>query len=672
MQVVLSTSRLPLETFAARLGADGPQPLDGVLSGQLVFETHSPHHDSVQLSWSLADFSAAVPVAGDRISLVWPEARFDARLELHPGRLRVERAELQLAKTRTALSGVLERPLRLSSRARFETDVSGMGLDEVRSLVRSLPGEDARTLDALLKRVSSGRVDRVGGSGSARLLQWQRLGLGELESLPEGFLLDAELSDVAVESGGRARLDRLGARVEWSGDRLWLRRATARWDEQPLPPLQVDIQGVSNLFRAPESERTLLARASSLPGLPTLWRLLSGPPGPEDAAPAEARRPPPVRLRIDALEHPALRWPVRAARLRIEPTEQGLQALISEARWAGAPVTGEAVWVAAPEPLLSVNLRVEPPDVPAATTGAPTGPGTTPVPVAGESSVWASGRFELDALAAEGVPLRSMAGDFSLRQDRLLVSQLRADLDPTGKLVGDAEIGLASSDALPVAINFSLVAGDVGRLGRWAGLPEGFATGRLQLSGALDGSLSPARRPLADLRGELGLDARDGAVRRELPLLLALVQASEDVDSASAGDALRYDFVKAEIELDRGRFSSQDFRLEGPLRVYASGFVDVGREPQTVEAVVGVFLFRAANQLLESLQVRAFLPGSDKGLVGAYFRVGGDLGSPQVKSLPARSIAEGLPDVMTAPFRMMQLLLKSESKKPSETGANPP
>ena len=62
--------------------------------------------------------------------------------------------------------------------------------------------------------------------------------------------------------------------------------------------------------------------------------------------------------------------------------------------------------------------------------------------------------------------------------------------------------------------------------------------------------------------------------------------------------------------------------------VHRAGHLDPLRTEPDNELIVAIFLFRQANALLEGLPVvRMLLPGSQKGLIGAYFEVTGEFSS---------------------------------------------
>jgi hypothetical protein len=96
--------------------------------------------------------------------------------------------------------------------------------------------------------------------------------------------------------------------------------------------------------------------------------------------------------------------------------------------------------------------------------------------------------------------------------------------------------------------------------------------------------------------------------------------------------------------------------LEGPMRVFASGELDLSQSPGQVDAVVGVFLFRQADRVLGNLPLVKNLI-SDKGMVGAYFELTGPLEDPKAKALPGKTLSESMPSVIKAPFKVLQFLL---------------
>ncbi len=256
----------------------------------------------------------------------------------------------------------------------------------------------------------------------------------------------------------------------------------------------------------------------------------------------------------------------------------------------------------------------------------------------------------------------------------LFLSHFRANLEPRGTLDGNIELNLSRRNSVPVALTFSLENADMSRVGELFGIRPGDITGTLDISGSLEGSLQPEQSLLTDLAGKAEVNARQGALgRQEIPVLLALAQASEGYNNYADEAAIPYESMTADMNLKDHRVQTRNFELEGPLRIYASGSLDVVTPPYDLIGVAGLFLFRGAGQLFESIPlVKVILPGSERGLVGTYYQVDGDLSRPQVRSLPGRSFAEGLPDLLEAPYQILRAIVSGGQIDEGQTSPQPP
>ena len=660
MRLVVTAGGLPLAYVEPYLGTGGAR-LDGDISGEIAYETRAVAHGSLSLQCIVEGLETTVDVRNGHFEIARPLVQLDSLVEVHPGRIRLARGHLDADGIELDLEGAIERPLSPHARARFEVGVGGLDLEEVREIVRSLPDEDSVTLETVLARLDGGRIDRIGGSGSARLDEWGPLLVGSADRLPRGFVVGAELSGMRTRAGDAGWLSDVGGRIELSGDRLRLEGVSGFWNDEPLPRLALSIHGVSHLFRGSDAERALRAEAGPLPGIGPLWEITRrGPEQPSAPAPR-------VSLRLERLEHPVLRWPITNALIAMEGTDRGVQLAFEEGRWAGAPFDGEAVWIAGPDESLSVDLRIRRGENEAAAEAAEASTAKT------EALPWAEGEFEIGQVTYGPLPFTGMQGRFRIVDSGLQLARLRADLAPTGKLLGEIDLDLGSGQEVGTAFEFTLASADVASLGEAIGWPPGFATGSLSMAGSAKGPLRPQTPLLTSLTGQVRLDARDGEVRRdELPLVLALAQASQGYNEYAARNAIVYEFVRADLLVSGGNVSTQNFELEGPLRVYASGTLDAARPPHHMVGVVGLFLFRGAGQIMETLPlVKAFLPGSEKGLVGAYFQVTGPFETPHVEALTGRSVAEDLPDVLAAPYQLLRTILSGGRPDEGRTTPTP-
>jgi hypothetical protein len=651
LRLALAASGLELEALEPYLmQRKKPISLRGEASGVVVFETGEPGHGVLELDWSLADVATQLTLRRGQLDFDSPLSRLQARLEIHPHQLRLARAELGGSQLTLQITGVAERPLSDASMASVSTNLLGAGLDEVRRIATALPEKSRESLTRLLERIESGRIAHLGGNGSARLSDWRQLVAGKLAALPEGFVLAAELADLDVAMGDGDGLSDFGAAVEWSGDRIEVRDGHGVWNGKELPALNVSVDGVSNLVADPDEEWATKPTTGSLAGLSTLRNLLRG--NREQAKPPAVLH---VQLAIDALHHPALGRRLTRALATIEPIEHGLQVSVTEGSLGGALIRGKAVYVTEPERTFDLLLETRP---------APQEADTEVAPVSLGEGSWAAGRFEVTPTESGQDLFSAMLGHFELSGSTLRLSKVRADLSPSGALRAAGSLDLDQPGEIPIEVTLHLAEADITALSETLGWPQLLVSGRLSLQARVSGPLHEEVSPLSDLTGDVSATARDGTIRKELPVVVAMARATEAFNRFASRDSLQFETIQTTLSLDRGRISTDDFRMESPLRVLASGWVDLGRPSQEIEAVVGVFLFRQANQVLGNLPVVSILiPGSDRGLVGAYFELSGQWNDPLVTSLPMKSLAEGLPDVLKTPLKMIQSMLTPGKRK---------
>jgi hypothetical protein len=201
-------------------------------------------------------------------------------------------------------------------------------------------------------------------------------------------------------------------------------------------------------------------------------------------------------------------------------------------------------------------------------------------------------------------------------------------------------------------------------LGVALGLPEGFITGKIDIDADIEGSLSRGQNLFAGLHGTIHGEADDGEIRQNVPLAVAMATATDGFNPFSKHDRLMYETIVTDIVLDRGRLTAEKIELEGPVRIYASGTLDFAEPPQEIDAVVGVFLFQRVRELLGKVPLlNLVLPGSNEGLVGAYFRVHGPWDEPEVETMALKSLAEEIPDIITKPFEILHSLWKGSGKE---------
>lgn len=653
-----------LSPYATQINEDAH--LRGILSGVVAFDTSAPGQGRLEIDWIAHALDSVLPLGDGKVLPVATErGTLETQIEVHPGRLRLSSARVAGSKLELKLSGAVERPLRESAPMRITAELQGVDLDDGRRFVAALPEEDRETLTQLLERIEAGRLQAIGGTGSAQISQWRRLLSGELTQLPPGFVLRAELDEVVLATGDRDRLYDVGGHIEWSADRFELRDGRGRWNDTRLPKLGIVVEGASNLFEGGAKARELRAEASPLPGLRTLLDVLFSRDPQTDPAEEDAgllADLPPIALRLARLDHRLLRWPIDHAHIDLLPSENGAQLNLT-ARWAEAPVRAEIVWQSHPESEFDMHVSV-------GEAGGEIEPERIVVPESGESGAelddaWAVGYFEIGASKQGRFPFEAIGGVFIARGSQLSLDDVRISLPEAGHIEGHARTELGRENVAGIELQFAIVDAPVPSLAQAIGLPREIATGTVSASGAIAGDLRAGKPLLSALRGSVDFEARDGDLQMRIPLVVAVAQATEGFNPLAEREEVHYELASARLELENSRIFTERFSLEGPMRVFANGEIDLSGSHGTIDAVVGVFLFRQAASTFGAIPILGALI-SDKGLLGAYFSVKGELEDPKVKALPLTSLAEAVPDVIKAPVKMLGFVLKGPKKHAEE------
>ncbi|MED5263001.1 MAG: AsmA-like C-terminal region-containing protein [Myxococcota bacterium] len=656
IEVVASLSNFPLAPFVQLVSdPDAGTEAAGSVDVEFSYRTSSPGSGTLDIEAVARDLAVSVPLRAEPLEIESPELRLESRLRLDPRHLELFETSISgLAhQGKLLMAGSAGRPLRESTRVRFSVELRGAGRDQLKQIISWLPRSDADPLERILERVTAGRIPSIGASGRIRLSEWKALLRGQLTALPSPFVLAAKIKDLAIGSEFNNRLTDITGHVEWSEDQIELRRIRARWNGEALPVLDFHAEGVSNLFKGPEELRWLTEPAPELPGIEPLlsWfeELTAEKNPPPDPLPS-------VRILLDHLEHPGLRWPLRKAVLRFIPVTDGAEWIVESGNWAGAHIDGEIVSVESPEERWIASLRIRP-------AGAPPLASEVPHP----SGEWAHGRIETESLVGIGLPIEAVNADFSFQKSTLVVEGLETRTPPSGSIRANAELDLGHPEWADFSIHADLRNGSLEPIARIAGLGPDFGEGALDADLELRGKIAPQQTILENSRGKLSLSARDGEIAYAVPVALAVAQATIGFNPFASRESTRYDSIEVDFELEPGRVKTQNFELDGPLRVFAAGELDIVSEPPRIDAVVGIFLLRQFDRILGKVPVLSNLI-SDKGLVGSYFEVEGPLESPRVESLPAASLAEAVPQFIRLPFEALGSIPDKEERS-SQSGS---
>jgi len=603
--------------------------------------------------------------AGD---LAFENAFLRGRIGFAPGGFAFRDASVEADGLALAVEGALARPVSAEASLALKLAAPELTAASARTLATALPARARRHVEPVLARVEAGSLRRLAAHAAGPLERWQALLRGERGALAHGF---SEPPGVSLESGGLAlrlddghRLEAIRGRISLRGDTLQVRELAGRHDGDPTDELDVDLDGVSALLDAHESDPGAARSSDPLAGRRPIAQLLERPRGSEPSWRALA-------LEVDRLAHALLAWPVVEARAVATPRTGGFHVVLERARWGGVPVRGEADVFDGPPARLHVSLVAgagadaaqqtagtapesagSPPETPGTApenAGAlPDTPGTAPERASADRESWARGRYRLDLVVREGDRVERVEGYFRANGPKLRLFESSAALAPGGRLRGDAELDLSQSDAVPFDTRFALDQASAADLIALVARPNPEARGAVEVRGELTGRLAPGHPLLAGARGRARLEARDGELPTQLPFFLYLASASAGLNPFASRDRVAYRKIKGDFTLADDRLATENLELHGPdMRIGATGSLGIPA-PHEVQSVVVVALRGNVSRTIGAIPLVGYLMlGRDKSLVSLWFHLKGPWETARATLIPVKSLAVGPAGIVT-------------------------
>ena len=412
--------------------------LDGTVRAEVKLDSPREGYVVVRLEAELENFIPTIVVADDPVPLELPIDQASATLEVEPGVARILESRVRGPRLAAGVTGRIERPIAASSLAHLDLRIEGADLDDVTPLVRQLP---RRTVEAIVEwfdRLESGTCEKLRVSGTTELAEWGELAGGELRRLPRNFVMSLRVADVTARLEDGDAIEGGAFEVDWTADRMQLRRGSGIWRGEPLAEIDLTVDGFSKFVGLTEPTRRVAAEPT--PGARLLWDILV----PDDPDPEAT----PIRfeVEIDYLEHPILRWAIEDASVVVTPTVTGSDAQVLGASWGGQPVVAEILYQVEP-PRLVVGLEAVdevPKPVDFLAEGTSQGEGE-----------WGRGRFRLEPYepreGEEPDMLSNMAGEFVLVGSQLRVEPFELQL--SSKVTANARIALELGSKVEVGVD---------------------------------------------------------------------------------------------------------------------------------------------------------------------------------------------------------------------------
>lgn len=587
----------------------------------------TPRPDGASLVVDLLGFDlrlAGRSKGGDTdVSAALPNARLHANLAIDARQLRISDFEWSAEPTTLAASASLERPFGDASRLAFSLRGRQIAVTTLRDMVIALGPKTSAFRDRAAA-LRAGTLESLEVHANATpIAGWRALADAPLDDWPEGFELDTRVSGVELKLDGGEPLRELGARVRVRSERVEIEAARAKIGPNPLPELWLTLSG-------------LRAVAAALEGgtLPPAVPLLPGRIALSDWVDAQKRvGSPPRWRRIDLdgewIEHPALLRPIEEFSARLTPANPGVHVEEAQGFWGGVPFRGKVSLRGGGRGRIDADL----------TLSLPRREGRR----RSEAKVWARTKFHADLEKLGDFQAEELSGVVQAIGDRVELRRGEATLRPRGEVSGSVDLDLSRADAVPYHARIELVNGSLSELMNDLKMDGGAANGTAAITTELNGLLVAGRNLIADSSGPATLRLRDGEILKRMNVLFSIAQASDTLNPFRSRETIPYDRIDAPLQIAGGFASTDAFSLQGPaLRLVGTGRVNVVQSPHDVEAVIGIFYFRALDRVIGVFPIlNRLLLGDDDNLVSTYFAISGPWGDPRASIIPSKSIASG-------------------------------
>jgi hypothetical protein len=444
--------------------------------------------------------------------------------------------------------------------------------------------------------------------------------LGFDVAIPDSaFLLELRVRDgIYRPRPNEPPLTNMQGELEIRGNVMNLRRLRITREGEPLPEINVRLDGMHRLVHLPDAEDHVVGGPGvDLDGLDDAAAAMR-------AGDATASEPTAIHFEDLDVRFPAFVLPLRQASGRMSFPHGGLAAEDVHGVLGGAPADIAVHWDREAD---RVDVEV--------TYGDATAPGE---PTTGPR--WLSGTVAFDKLRLPEWPIDALA--IELAAERAIVSLAKVDGRLAGGVVtGVGHIDLGPTDRAPFALDLRVRDFDPAPLCTTFGLPPESIQGR----GFAHVHMVGALRPGGDFANEgqlsVNMVLRDGTVAR-LPTLVAIARLPSLAGvTGLLGRPLPYTKVEADLALANGRLGLSNTKLLGPqLRILGSGEMDLSQPVPRYDFVIALLFLQTLDKLLEQVPiVRNVMLGDDQNLIAVYFRVKGPRDDLSVTPLPPQTVS---------------------------------
>lgn len=204
---------------------------------------------------------------------------------------------------------------------------------------------------------------------------------------------------------------------------------------------------------------------------------------------------------------------------------------------------------------------------------------------------------------------------------------------------------------------------------------ENVISGRLNLRGPINGEGRDMKEIKRSLEGKLEASAGEGVIRRfrVLAKIFSLINVAQYFKLKTpdlAKEGMPFNNITGNFEIKNGVATTRDLLVDSDaMRIMAVGDYDIAENQ--VLMTVGVMPFVTIDKVISAVPlVGEVLTGKEKSFIASYYEVKGELGDPQVKTVPIESLAAGIAGIFKRLVELPVTTLKKLEKAltPQEKG----
>ncbi|MCH7923127.1 MAG: AsmA-like C-terminal domain-containing protein [Nitrospinae bacterium] len=254
-------------------------------------------------------------------------------------------------------------------------------------------------------------------------------------------------------------------------------------------------------------------------------------------------------------------------------------------------------------------------------------------------------------------PLASKA---VLKNQRLTVEQVEINT-ALGFMKGEGYLNFSGTEPTIFGLRGALLDADAKRIAATWGPDWDVVTGTLNASTSVQCYEEGLDRGLLGcIHGHLLVRLNDGYIRKTgvIEPLAEKLQFSKSFKRTRRDTVpvLRYKTILGDFVLNEGLLTTNNFAINGSkIKIATDGQVNLFHD--TMDLKVSVLTYNAINQIVHKIPILNLFAEDNKSLVASYYEVSGDVGEPQVISIPNKSMEMTLIRTFHKIFKVPQRII---------------